>query len=147
MGKETKLIEGEGSGSKGAAVDVDNSGKNGNGEVVIDVDDSWVKSMEKKLASKYRKPFPQFTIFRVPEDIRKIDNDAYNPWIVSIGPFHRQRPNLQAMEEHKWHYLHKVLNRSGAPNDLNEYFKAMKAIEPRVRICYSAPSPEKEKNC
>ncbi|XXG54324.1 hypothetical protein AAC387_Pa03g2234 [Persea americana] len=124
-------IKGEGGCCRKSAEEVRKFGD----AVVVDVDDLWVKSMETKLASKHCPPSHPFTICRVPTGIRRVDNDAYGPLIVSIGPYHRGSPSLLEMEEVKWSNLKKVSRRAG--NDFNEYLKAMKEIEPRARGCYS----------
>ncbi|KAE9600950.1 hypothetical protein Lalb_Chr13g0292471 [Lupinus albus] len=45
----------------------------------------------------------------VPFDIRLLNQDAYTPKVVSIGPFHHHNPRLQNMERHKLIYLNKFL--------------------------------------
>ncbi|XXG86943.1 hypothetical protein AAC387_Pa11g1751 [Persea americana] len=115
---------------EGAGIDADNAE-----DVVIDL--SWLGSMEEKLASTYRTESSPFTICRVPANIRECDHAAYNPRIVSIGPFHRGRATLQAMEEHKWRYLHKVLAFGEGRNNLEKFLKKMKEIETQARNCYS----------
>ena len=37
-------------------------------------------------------------IYKVPSKIRKLNEDAYTPSVVSIGPFHHGHPELQNME-------------------------------------------------
>ncbi|XP_042503537.1 UPF0481 protein At3g47200-like isoform X2 [Macadamia integrifolia] len=75
-------------------------------------------------------------IYRVPEKLRKINEEAYTPQLVSIGPFHHGKENLRAMETHKWQYLHSFIYRK--PDiALPEYVKTMKQIEERTRQCYS----------
>lgn len=119
---------------KGAAVDNYSWREN----EAIDIDNFlWADSMVEKLGKYDMLSRSMSSICRVPQSIRKHDHNAYNPWIVSIGPFHRQRQNLKVMEEHKLRYLHKVLNRSKAGNNLKNYLNVMKAIEPRARSCYS----------
>ena len=99
--------------------------------------DELVKCIEEKCASNPWQPSTTVTIFRVPEDIRKHDRDAYTPKVVSIGPFHRPSQNLQAMENHKRHYLQKFLSRGAPENDLKMYIKEMKKLEADARACYS----------
>ncbi|XXG86939.1 hypothetical protein AAC387_Pa11g1748 [Persea americana] len=115
---------------EGAGIDAENAE-----DVAIDF--SWLSSMEEKPASTYRTKSSLFTICRVPPNIRKCDHAAYNPQIVSIGPFHRGKKNLQAMEEHKWRYLYEVLAFGTGRNNLEKFFKEMKAIETQARSCYS----------
>ncbi|XP_058084051.1 UPF0481 protein At3g47200-like [Magnolia sinica] len=116
------------------------------GDVAIDVDIPWgpnkdiscVKSMKQKLAAMSRncKPSRQFTICRVPPAIRQLDESAYDPKIISIGPYHHGKTSLQPMEEHKWRYLHTFLTRN--PNiSLEGYIMEMKALANSSRNCYS----------
>ncbi|KAF5199497.1 hypothetical protein FRX31_010914 [Thalictrum thalictroides] len=46
-------------------------------------------------------PSSQCCIYRIPECLRILPEDAYVPKIVSLGPFHRDKEGLKAMEEHK----------------------------------------------
>lgn len=101
-------LEGECSHSKAAAIDDDNAGKHGN-DVVVPIEDL-AEFMKEELASKrWSPPTYTCTIFQVPEDIRNDDQGAYGPKVVSIGPFHRSRQNLQRMENLRWSYLEYVL--------------------------------------
>ncbi|WOG95992.1 hypothetical protein DCAR_0415322 [Daucus carota subsp. sativus] len=43
--------------------------------------------------------------YRVPNRLREVKNDAYTPQIVAIGPFHRNKPDFQAMEKLKWSFM------------------------------------------
>ncbi|XAR70497.1 hypothetical protein NMG60_11027366 [Bertholletia excelsa] len=40
-------------------------------------------------------------IYRVPETLRKVNGEAFTPRLVSIGPLHVDKSQLQAMEEYK----------------------------------------------
>ncbi|KDO45193.1 hypothetical protein CISIN_1g036260mg [Citrus sinensis] len=44
-------------------------------------------------------------ICRVPERLHQINEKAYTPQVVSIGPLHHGKANLQFMEEHQQRYL------------------------------------------
>ncbi|XXG54320.1 hypothetical protein AAC387_Pa03g2232 [Persea americana] len=116
----------------------DEGGRHGNHDVVEDMDDLWVKQMEAKLASKFEQCQPSypFTICKVPRDIRRVDDVAHDPWVVSIGPYHRGDESLLDMEQVKWRNLNACLGRQDGKH-FNEYLKAMKEIEPRARDCYS----------
>ncbi|XP_077239938.1 UPF0481 protein At3g47200-like [Tasmannia lanceolata] len=75
------------------------------------------------------------TIYRVPHWIRKDHEDAYEPRVVSIGPYHHNNPRLVAMEEHKWRYLHDFL--SGNYIRLEDCIKEIKALEEKARSSYA----------
>ncbi|XP_058082510.1 UPF0481 protein At3g47200-like [Magnolia sinica] len=95
---------------------------------------SMMKSINASV-SKLRHEDPP-TIYIVPRKIRQIKNDAYEPDIVSIGPYHHGKKNLQRMEEHKWRYLHSILSRN--PNHrLEDYLEAIEELEDKARSCYS----------
>ncbi|KAG9441348.1 hypothetical protein H6P81_017202 [Aristolochia fimbriata] len=98
---------------------------------------AWKDCMRKKLDSlkdiDRQKTTP--TIIRVPTRIRRHDNAAYEPEIVSIGPYHRGKKNLLAMEKHKWQYLYDFLSRKGV--NLNEFLDDMQRKEQEARNCYS----------
>ncbi|XP_058084052.1 UPF0481 protein At3g47200-like [Magnolia sinica] len=99
---------------------------------------SCVISMKQKLASMggNDKSSLPFTICRVPSAIRQSDESAYDPKIISIGPYHHRKPKLQLMEDHKWRYLHTFLDRN--PNiRLESYIMMMKDLEVLSRSCYS----------
>lgn len=73
------------------------------------------------------------TIPRVPHSIRAIDKDAYEPTMLSIGPYHQSNPKLQAMEGHKWRYLQAILRRD-KERELTDYLKEMETLEVKVQI-------------
>lgn len=75
----------------------------------------WLSSVKKKLGLLQTLPLNTTSIYRIPRELRKINQDAYTPRITSIGPYHRGDPDLQAMEEHKWHYMLFLLHRGDMP--------------------------------
>lgn len=104
---------------------------------VDDGDDPWLESLSKKLAaSKNKPPYTSWTIFRVPSSIRESNESAYNPKLISIGPFHHGKHHLQAMEEHKWRYLHDLLARNESII-LEDCINAVEELEPEARLCYA----------
>lgn len=86
-------------------------------------------------------------ITRVPPamNMNIIDADRYihAPKLVSIGPFHRNNPSLQAMESFKLRFLARFLNRFKHKDDpdtekslFDKLEEAMKELESEVRKCY-----------
>ncbi|KAI9111204.1 hypothetical protein K1719_017815 [Acacia pycnantha] len=51
-------------------------------------------------------------IYRVPPQLREVNEAAYTPVIVSIGPLHHGNKRLNSMEEVKLWFLHKFLKRT-----------------------------------
>ncbi|XP_042486588.1 UPF0481 protein At3g47200-like [Macadamia integrifolia] len=104
----------------------------------IDINDS----IRTKLAVRRSNPslaVPISCIYRVHKRIRKMNEDAYTPDIVSIGPYHRGMENLQAMEDLKLQYLQTLLDRTRERTSLEEYVEALKKLEDEARGCYSEP--------
>ncbi|KAA8525435.1 hypothetical protein F0562_007298 [Nyssa sinensis] len=93
-----------------------------------------VTFMEKKLENLH--PLSSdCCIYRVPKKLHKINEAAYAPLRVSIGPFHHGKEGLEAMEEHKWRYLHNFLQHT--QKGLAEFVKFIKEKEEKVRQCYA----------
>ncbi|KAK9079543.1 hypothetical protein SSX86_001215 [Deinandra increscens subsp. villosa] len=51
-------------------------------------------------------------ICRVSEKFYKETEEVYFPHVVAVGPFHRGKEKLNAMEERKWQYLNTLLSRA-----------------------------------
>ncbi|XP_047163193.1 UPF0481 protein At3g47200-like [Vigna umbellata] len=74
-------------------------------------------------------------IYRVPLLIRQLNQEAYTPKIVSIGPYHHNSLHLQNMERHKVMYLKSFLERTNTSMESWIHYIASK--EPLIRHCYS----------
>lgn len=75
-------------------------------------------------------------IYRVPASLRDLDETAYTPRIISLGPYHHGRPLLREMDGHKQHALLHALACTGHDNSL--YYNAARSLENRARACYEA---------
>jgi hypothetical protein len=79
-------------------------------EVSLDINEL-ANSLRDQL--KIKKAFSQACcIYRVPERLRKLNEKAYTPRVVSIGPIHHGKENLKAMEDHKIMYLQQFLEQN-----------------------------------
>ncbi|XP_031383212.1 UPF0481 protein At3g47200-like isoform X2 [Punica granatum] len=93
-----------------------------------------------------------WTIYRVPNNFHQVRESAFDPKIISVGPFHCKESSLQAMEEHKMRYLVRLLGGkfekeggSGLDGEelprktvkLEDLVKSMKLLEQKTRACYS----------
>ncbi|KAK6912623.1 Protein of unknown function DUF247, plant [Dillenia turbinata] len=76
-------------------------------------------------------------IYRVPYKLRRTNEDAYVPRIVSIGPFHHGEQNLQAMEAQKLRYLRKFLKLVEAEVSLEDCIRAILSRVERIRDSYA----------
>ncbi|OVA12343.1 Protein of unknown function DUF247 [Macleaya cordata] len=120
-------------------------------EIVISIND-YLKNPPTDL--KFVPPKP-YTIDRVRINLREAHKDAFDPKCVSIGPLHRDKPNLKAMEAHKLRFLTKLLGSESTDHDhqqneplfdttttddesLEKLVIAMKEMEVKARGCYSS---------
>ncbi|KAG5512641.1 hypothetical protein RHGRI_038928 [Rhododendron griersonianum] len=63
-------------------------------------------------AEKTESFFSSACIYRVPEDLRKLNERAYTPRLIAIGPLHREDEHLQTPLQHvKMSYTNYLLSR------------------------------------
>ncbi|KAG6781509.1 hypothetical protein POTOM_014419 [Populus tomentosa] len=74
-------------------------------------------------------------IFKVPSRLRHVNERAFEPEILSIGPYHRGKDKLKMMEEHKKRYLQELLQRRGE-SSVERYIEAMRGVEGKAREFY-----------
>ncbi|GKV45284.1 hypothetical protein SLEP1_g52389 [Rubroshorea leprosula] len=91
--------------------------------------DGWIQTLP---ANSFSWP----KIFQVPHYLRKLNEEAYEPKIISIGPYHRQKDHLKAMETQKVRFLKDLLQRRNE-NSAQRYVEAMTDMMERARKCYS----------
>lgn len=110
---------------------------------VMEEERDWLASMEAKINTS-----PKFLnksagketccIFRVPESLVEINEKAYQPHIVSMGPYHHGKDHLKVIQEHKWRYLRSLLSRTKPCGvDFKGLFAAIASMEVKIRECYS----------
>ncbi|CAN6681745.1 unnamed protein product [Malus baccata var. baccata] len=74
-------------------------------------------------------------IYRVPKTLRRVNEKAYTPQAVSIGPLHHGKKGLQEMEGHKKRYLQYFLERTGVSKE--DYKTKIRGKEAELRSCYA----------
>lgn len=74
-------------------------------------------------------------IFRIPWTPAQINCKAYEPKIVSIGPYHHGKQNLEMIQEHKCRFLEFFLEKSGTT--LQELVHVVSEMEEAIRASYS----------
>ncbi|KAG2589437.1 UPF0481 protein At3g47200-like [Panicum virgatum] len=77
-----------------------------------------------------------FTIFRIPAYIRERNRTAYEPRMVSIGPYYHGAATLRSMEDHKWRFLNHLLSRNPKVSS-SVLIQEMRSLEATARACYS----------
>ncbi|KAK2650753.1 hypothetical protein Ddye_018242 [Dipteronia dyeriana] len=83
---------------------------------------------------------PECCIYRVPRDLRKINEEAYTPQVVSIGPLHHGRQEyLIEMEKQKLMYV-KMFSERTSMDKLKELKSFIEDNERRIRNCYAENS-------
>ncbi|KAG7545422.1 PPPDE putative peptidase domain [Arabidopsis suecica] len=74
-------------------------------------------------------------IYKVPNKLRRLNPDAYTPRLVSFGPLHRGKEELQAMEDHKYRYLQSFIPRTNS--SLEDLVRVARTWEQNARSCYA----------
>ncbi|PON32538.1 hypothetical protein PanWU01x14_360460 [Parasponia andersonii] len=77
------------------------------------------------------------SIYRVPGRLRVVNEKAYTPQVVSIGPLHHGKQRLKAMEDDKKRYLSAYLKRTDVL--LQYYIGFVQEKEAELRSCYAEP--------
>lgn len=93
-----------------------------------------VASIQNKLGSLPTLS-PNCCIYRVPENLRKVNEDAYRPLLISIGPFYYNDPRLPSMQEQKLRYFQSFLQRNNAYS-VGYYVDAISGWEQITRQFY-----------
>ncbi|KAK1273575.1 hypothetical protein QJS04_geneDACA023539 [Acorus gramineus] len=89
----------------------------------------------KEVDSHTRAVNEQCCIFRVPLNLREKDSTAYDPMIVSIGPYHRRKEHLIMMERRKQIIARGILHET--PSDvIDKCFKKVRDLEKQARSYY-----------
>ncbi|XP_022131631.1 UPF0481 protein At3g47200-like [Momordica charantia] len=77
------------------------------------------------------------SIYRISKLLHNINDKAYTPQAISIGPFHHGRQELMAMERLKLTFLDCYLSQVGM--EFDAAFEIARGWEARARQCYAEP--------
>ncbi|XP_048132177.1 UPF0481 protein At3g47200-like [Rhodamnia argentea] len=95
-------------------------------------------SLLKKLNAKIPEESDNVCIYQVPAKLRQVEAEAYDPSILSIGPYHRGDRHLKEMEELKLKFFHRVFrSKQESEVELERVISAMEELEPKARSCYA----------
>ena len=108
------------------------------------VSDNDIENQKIDLADLMRKEYealsplsPECCIYRVSDRLRQVNEKAYTPQVVSIGPLHHGKECLKPMEEQKIRFLRAYVERTKKP--LEEYIDIVMRRETEIRHCYAEP--------
>lgn len=100
-------------------------------------------SLSKKVAETIVNKFPKLTaipieccLFKVQSQLRQVNEAAYEPQLLAIGPYHRGKACLQGMEGIKLQYLQLLLSRLNETS-VERYTEAMEVLREKAVKCYS----------
>ncbi|XP_059445421.1 putative UPF0481 protein At3g02645 [Corylus avellana] len=94
-----------------------------------------VKDITQMLESSEPPLSPKCCIYRVPLDLRNLNEEAYTPKVISIGPFHHGVERLEAMEKRKVRYFKIFVEK--AKLNVENLVSIIRDREKDVRSCYS----------
>ncbi|RDX67905.1 UPF0481 protein, partial [Mucuna pruriens] len=77
------------------------------------------------------------SIYRVPYNLRKVNEEAYTPQWISIGPIHLSKHELKPMQEHKKMYFHCFWERVSNEGTIKSYKRYLLDKEQEIRHCYA----------
>ncbi|OMO88296.1 hypothetical protein COLO4_20319 [Corchorus olitorius] len=93
-----------------------------------------------EMLKNLSKASPTPCICKVHKYLRQVNERAYDPQVVAIGPYHSGniKDHLKAMEDQKVWFLHKLLEERDEA-DVSRYVAKMRELEERARSCYADP--------
>ncbi|KAF8389065.1 hypothetical protein HHK36_025750 [Tetracentron sinense] len=121
-----------------AETEIVSDGNNKRDDVSIQIEDAG-DMLASSIGNKLESIAPlasERCIYRIPQLLRRVNEATYTPRVISIGPYHRGKESLQAMEEHKWRYLRIFLNHFPNKKSIQDYIKALRELHERARQCY-----------
>ncbi|WMV23162.1 hypothetical protein MTR67_016547 [Solanum verrucosum] len=75
------------------------------------------------------------TIFKVNVSLRESNPEAYAPKMISIGPYHKNNPQLRSMEKYKLLYLQRFLERK-KELDVKSYISELQKLKAKALKSY-----------
>lgn len=99
-------------------------------------------SIQRQLESMLKSPSYNQCIYKVPEHIRKVKRDCYQPSVVSVGPFYYKNRTLKSSKELKLRHLQCFLDFSSYTNGknaktLSQYINIIRGWENEARSYYA----------
>ena len=73
-------------------------------------------------------------IYKAPYHLRKWNEEAYTPHVISIGPYHHNKEKFQNMEKHKVRYFKRFMQQNNI--NLEDLEQKIRDMEGRIQRCY-----------
>ena len=73
-------------------------------------------------------------IYKVPYHLRKRNEEAYTPHVISIGPYHHNKEKFRTTEKHKVIYFKHFMKRT--ERNLEDLVSTIRKMEDSIRCCY-----------
>ncbi|KAK3435511.1 hypothetical protein EUGRSUZ_C00198 [Eucalyptus grandis] len=78
----------------------------------------------------------EHSIFKVRHQLREVNEKAYEPEILSIGPYNYGKEKFKSMEEQKMRYVRQMLLRRNEES-VDRYMLTLRELEKPARNCYA----------
>ncbi|GLT45364.1 hypothetical protein SLA2020_191990 [Shorea laevis] len=92
-------------------------------------------SLKQKLTLPWK--MPKKKILKVPHQLREVNEKAYEPYVISIGPYHRGKDHLKEMEGLKVQSLSRLLECTN--QSVENCILETEAMVEEARKCYTEP--------
>ena len=89
-----------------------------------------------KINENENTEYTQRRIYKVPFHLRKQNEEAYTPQVISIGPIHHNKEKFKTMEKHKERYFMRFVTQRNVLVDGRNLKNFVKEMEDRIRRCY-----------
>ncbi|WJX37132.1 hypothetical protein P8452_24931 [Trifolium repens] len=96
----------------------------------------WKQATKALLGAVRKETCQPYSIPVVPDNLRKSNETAYMPKVVSIGPRYKGNKELLAMEEIKWRCVTSLLSRTFGQNTIDKCMEAIIELDAAVRASY-----------
>ncbi|KAF8015757.1 hypothetical protein BT93_H1326 [Corymbia citriodora subsp. variegata] len=85
------------------------------------------------------------SIFKVRRPLREVNEKAYDPEILAIGPYHHGNDKYKFMEEQKLRYLQRLLERRNE-GSIDKCMSKLRELEQQARNCYAETIDASQEN-
>ncbi|XP_030524417.2 UPF0481 protein At3g47200-like [Rhodamnia argentea] len=103
----------------------------------LDPSESRIVPVKKSFKCCTRSDQQQYSsIYKVPAYITKLNSKAYQPQVVSLGPYHHDKGELQPMEEHKLHARRHFVTRSRKTD--GPFLESLREVAQDLKESYQA---------